>query len=62
MASVKKNETLKATWKALKVVDGELVDAENGEIIDNIIDILGKYFKDSEFSLAATYKLDVELD
>ena len=62
MASVKKSESTKATWKALKIVDGELLDAETGEVIDNIIDILGKYFKDSEFSLTATYKLDVELD
>lgn len=62
MASVKKSESTKATWKSLQIVDGNIIDVETGATLDNLVDILSKYFKDTEFSLTATYKSDVELD
>ena len=61
MASIKKGESLQCKWKALQIVDGNVVDTETGSTVD-IMAVLLKYFKDTEFSLVASYKLDVELD
>ena len=62
MASVKKSESTKAVWKALQIVDGNIVDVETGATLNNLTEILSKYFKDTEFSLTASYKSDIELD
>lgn len=61
MASIKKGESLQCKWKALQIVDGNVVDTETGAAVD-VMAILLKYFKDTEFSLVASYKSDVELD
>lgn len=62
MASFKKTETIQGKWKSLQCTDEGIIDTETGEIVDIHAILLKQYGTDTEFSLAASYKSDVELD
>ena len=61
MATFKKSESIQGKWKSLHCTEEGFVDTETGEEVD-IHAILLKQFKDTNFSLTASYKQDVDLD
>ena len=62
MATFKKSETIQGKWKSIVCTEDGFADTETGEQIDIHAVLLKQYGTNTEYSLTASYKQDVELD
>ena len=62
MATFKKSECIQGKWKSLQCTEEGFVDTETGEEVDVHSILLKQFGTDTDFTLAASYKKDVDLE
>ena len=62
MAIFKKSEGIQGKWKSLQCTEDGFIDTETGEEVDVHSILLKQFGVTTDFTLTASYKIDIDLE